>query len=220
MAIEFVVPCPAARPSPLPMPHAEKISIVLPTRNGADRIAGQVQRVIDLLAAMNIEGAEIIIVDDGSIDATSVTADGLCVNHSRVRVMRHARPRGMEAAGQTGLERSTGDLVFIQEDDADIRGEDFRRLYQTSRDRTIVAARAESVDHPIAPALLRRLRAAGTTADLQLQRSGTDPVRSGAAIVGLQMIRRSHLQSLVGIGGEKIPLRGQTTRWTSLRQAG
>ena len=60
--------------------------------------------------------------------------------------MRHSRPRGLEAAGQTGLERSTGEIVFIQETNATVRIEDMRRLLRMSEDKSVVAARAESVD--------------------------------------------------------------------------
>lgn len=216
----LVTPRPTARPSPHRMTPQEKISIVLPTRNAADRIELRCVAVIEMLSGLGIDGAEIVIVDDGSTDGTSAITDKLCTLHSRVRVMRHARPRGMESAGQTGLDRSTGDVVFIQEDDVDLRVEDFSRLLEISRDRSIVAARVESVDHAIAPELLRRLRTSGTTADLQLRSCDTSPNRSGASAIGLQMVRRTHLQSLSGVGGSKISLRGETSRSLSLRHAG
>ncbi len=199
-------PLASSRQKPLTMLPSTKLSIVLPVRNGAQRIAKRVERVLADLVELAIEGTEIVIVDDGSLDATSVVLDDLCVRYSRIRVMRHSRPRGMEAAGQTGLERSTGDLVFIQEADEDLRIEDLRRLLDLSEDTSIVAARAESVCRPLSAELLRRLRAWGTNADLQVE-SDTE----GSRRYSLQMVRRTHLHTLAGPRGHHFHLTGETT---------
>ncbi|WP_218933596.1 glycosyltransferase family 2 protein [Rubripirellula lacrimiformis] len=191
-----------------------KLSIVLPVRNGQDRIAERIERVLMALVEFRIEGAEIVVVDDGSSDATPMILADLCIRYPRVRVMRHNRPRGMEAAGQTGLERAVGDLVFIQESDAELRLEDLQRLLQISEDPTIVAARAESCSRPLSPELTRRLRAAGTNADHQFEYRVDDPHR-----FSLQMIRRTHLQSLSGPGGGRYRLVGQHSQSTRLESA-
>ena len=196
------------------MTSPAKLSIVLPVRNGQDRIGRRLEKVLVALAELGIVGAEIIIVDDGSHDATQQILDELCTRFSRVRVMRHPRPRGMEAAGQTGLERATGDLIFIQETDADLRTEDLRRLLQMSEDPTVVAARAESSTQPASPELIRRLRAFGTNADRQfIQR--TDPQHR----FSLQMIRRPHLQSLAGLDGDRYHLESDTSRSVAIERA-
>src|SRR6056297_852669 len=111
------------------MPIANRMSVVLPVRNGQDRIAARIQTVLDLLAALTdqSDAAEIVVVDDGSYDATVAVVQQLENDHRQIRLVRHDRPRGLEAAGQTGLERSTGDLIFIQEHDVDIRVEDMRK---------------------------------------------------------------------------------------------
>src|SRR5690606_15202403 len=101
--------------------------------------------------------SELIIVDDGSSDATSEVLDELVMRYPQVRVLRHAAPRGIEAAGQTGLQAASGELVFIQEDNRPIRLEDMRRLFRMSEDQSVVAARAESTPRPLSSALRRRL---------------------------------------------------------------
>ena len=131
--------------------------------------------------------------------------------YPQVRIVRHSRPRGMQAAGQTGLERATGELVFIQETDTTVRIEDMRRLLQMSEDRSIVAARAESTPRPLSAALIRRLRAWGTNADQQVESQSVTVEKSS-----LQMIRRPHLQSLAGPKGGKYRLQGETLHSTSI----
>lgn len=188
-----------------------RLSVVLPVRDGESDIAKRVVSVLEALADMTREASEVVVVDDGSKDATPEVLDDLKRRYPQVRTVRHGRPRGLEAAGQTGLEKATGELVFIQETDSPVRLEDMRRLLQMSADRSVVAARAESTPRPLAPALLRRLRAWGTNADQQLE-SPPEPSRKSS----LQMIRRPHLQTLAGPKGNRYQLQGETIHSTSI----
>ncbi len=182
----------------------DKISIVMPVRNGQDRISKRVSDVIGTLETLGIDRWELVIVDDGSTDGTADVLDVIASHSDQIRIARHGRPRGMEAAGQTGLERSTGNLVFVQESDTNLRIADLRTLLRMSEDESIVAARTESRPRPIAGALVRRLRAWGTDADRQFDQAGSIEKSS------LQMIRRPHLQRLAGPHGHLYRLAGET----------
>lgn len=187
------------------MPQA-KLTVVLPVRNGQDRIASRVERVLDALIELTNRPSEVVIVDDGSKDATLERVEDLKAIYPQVRVAHHDRPRGMEAAGQTGLERATGELVFIQESDEDVRPDDLRQLFTLAQDHSIVAARAESKPQPVAAQLLRRLRAWGTDADEQVE------IHANHQVIALQMIRRRHMQRLAAPMGDRIRLRSETNR--------
>jgi glycosyltransferase involved in cell wall biosynthesis len=186
------------------------MSVVIPVRNGERQIADRVVQVLDALADMTREAAEVVVVDDGSQDATAEVLDELSNRYPQVRIARHSRPRGMEAAGQTGLERATGELVFIQESDTFVRVEDMRRLFRMSEDKSVVAARAESTPRPLSGALMRRLRAWGTNADQQFE------PREESEKSSLQMIRRPHLQTLAGPAGNRYRLQGETLHSTTI----
>jgi glycosyltransferase involved in cell wall biosynthesis len=181
-----------------------KVSIVMPVRDGQDRISERVSDVVNTLATLQIDHWELVIVDDGSTDRTAAVLDVIASHCDRIRIARHGRPRGMEAAGQTGLERSTGNLVFVQESDSKLRIEDLRTLLRMCEDESIVAARTESCPRPIAGALIRRLRAWGTNADQQFDQTG--PIEKSS----LQMIRRPHLQRLAGPHAHLYRLSGET----------
>lgn len=188
-----------------------RMSVVLPVRDGEQKIETRVVRVLEALSDMTQEASEVVVVDDGSKDATPEVLDELQARYPQVRVVRHGRPRGLEAAGQSGLERATGDLVFIQETDSLVRVEDMRRLLRMSEDKSVVAARAESTPKPLSGALLRRLRAWGTNADQQME-TGTSETQKSS----LQMIRRPHLQKLAGPKGDRYRLQGETLHSTSM----
>lgn len=177
------------------MHSVTKLSVVLPVRDGQGRIAGEVDRILEAIADIVSEAVEMIIVDDGSRDATPEILDELQSRYPQIRIARHHRPLGMEAAGQTGLERATGELVFIQENDQPLRIEDLMKLYRMGSDPTVVAARAESRHGGNKP-LLRRLRAWGTRAAAALEEQSETGTQADAAAAGLQMVRRPHLQTL------------------------
>ena len=192
-------------------PLATKLSVVLPVRDREHDVAGRVERVLDALTAMTRDPAEVVVVDDGSRDSTPEVLDDLDARYPQVRIIRHGRPRGIEAAGQTGLECAKGDLVFIQESNTDVRIEDMQRLLRMSEDESVVAARAESTPKSIAPALVRRLRAWGTKADQAIDVRNDSPQPSS-----LQMVRRPHLQKLTGRGSQRVRLQGETIQATTI----
>lgn len=187
-----------------------RMSVVLPVRDSESDITDRVEKTLDALSDMSRGVAEVVVVDDGSKDSTAEVLDELKTRYPQVRIVRHDRPRGLEAAGQTGLERATGDLVFIQETDSMVRIEDLQRLLRMSEDESVVAARAESTPKPLSGALIRRLRAWGTNADQQM---AIDRSESKSSI---QMIRRPHLQALAGPQGGQYQLQSETMHTTSV----
>ena len=129
----------------------------------------------------------------------------MAAERPEIRVLGHGRPRGFEAAGQTGLERASGELVFIQESDGELIREDLQRLIGMAEDDSVVAARTESRHEPVASPLLRRLRAWGTDADYLV-----DPHDGPTS--PLQMVRRPKLQQLAGPKGNAYRLESRTFR--------
>jgi glycosyltransferase involved in cell wall biosynthesis len=61
---------------------------------------------------------EVIIVDDGSADATAEIADELAKTYPEVRVVHHERNRGYGGALKSGFAAATRDLVFYTDGDA------------------------------------------------------------------------------------------------------
>jgi hypothetical protein len=58
----------------------------------------------------------VVIVDDGSTDATSEVARELALNYPQVRVVYRGNPEGREAAIRTGLEQSQGEVVLVRDE--------------------------------------------------------------------------------------------------------
>ena len=197
------------------MPHRlapSDVSFVMPVRNGEHDIVDRVQALLDQLTEAGIAEAEVVIVDDGSHDRTSDRLHDLQTTRSRLRILRHDRPRGMEAAGQTGLERATGRLVLICEDEHPVLTEDIQKLIKIAEDESVVAARAESTARPPSAPLMRRLRSWGTRADQQFDRVDNADTSSTTQFSSLQLIRRPHLQKLASPKGHHFRLESESAK--------
>ncbi len=78
------------------------ITIVVPALNEAPNVAAAVERC-RAAAARHFPDHEIIVIDDGSTDATGRIADELAAGDPRVRVVHHDRPRNLGYAYKAGV---------------------------------------------------------------------------------------------------------------------
>ena len=94
------------------------VSIVMPAFNEAESIA----EVLSALAAA-ASWHEIIVVDDGSSDATTARAEA-----AGATVVRHPYNKGNGAAVKSGIRRASGEFILIMDSDGQHRPEDAVRL--------------------------------------------------------------------------------------------
>src|SRR5580693_2876719 len=93
------------------------LSVFFPAYNDSGTIASMVIRAVRAASELTPD-YEIIVVDDGSVDATAEIADELARTYPHVRVVRHQRNRGYGGALQTGFRSATKELVFYTDGDA------------------------------------------------------------------------------------------------------
>ena len=98
------------------MAHQPKISCVMPAYNEAGNLGQVVPHVLEALSKLSFQ-IELIIVNDGSRDATSQVLNDLCATHSQLLVINLSRNFGKEAAITAGLEATQGNAVFIMDAD-------------------------------------------------------------------------------------------------------
>jgi glycosyltransferase involved in cell wall biosynthesis len=92
------------------------ISVFFPCYNEQDNVARTVQQALTVLENLNAD-FEVIIVDDGSSDATARIADEIADGNSKVKVVHHPTNLGYGAALQSGFKAATKQLVFYTDGD-------------------------------------------------------------------------------------------------------
>lgn len=122
------------------------LSVLLPVKDAQATLAAAVHEILDV-ATDSGEQFELLIIDDGSTDATSEVAHELTYHYPQVRVVRHHTSLGREAAIRTGLQRSQGKTVVLGNEDGSFR------VIQNAHD-----GRASAPSRPAVPNYIRRLR--------------------------------------------------------------
>jgi glycosyltransferase involved in cell wall biosynthesis len=92
------------------------ISVFFPCYNEQDNVKRTVGQALAVLKKINAD-FEVIIVDDGSSDATGQIADEISSRDSRVKVVHHPTNLGYGAALQSGFKAATKELVFHTDGD-------------------------------------------------------------------------------------------------------
>jgi glycosyltransferase involved in cell wall biosynthesis len=73
---------------------------------------------------------EVIVVNDGSADATAEIADELARTYRNVRVIHHPKNRGYGGALQTGIRSATKELIFYTDGDAQYDPAELKALWE------------------------------------------------------------------------------------------
>ena len=103
-------------PAPDPaMPSG--LSVFFPAYNDSGTIASMVIRAVQA-ASMVTDDYEVVVVNDGSTDATAEVVDELAAKYPHVRVVHHPRNRGYGGALQTGFRSASKELIFYTDGDA------------------------------------------------------------------------------------------------------
>ena len=98
-------------------PKRPGLSVFFPALNDSGTIASMVIRAVQTASSLTPD-YEVIVVNDGSTDATAQIADELARTYPNVRVVHHPQNRGYGGALQTGFRTAAKDLVFYTDGDA------------------------------------------------------------------------------------------------------
>ncbi len=109
--------------------HADAVTVVIPVHNVGDRLDKMVP-AWGLVLEKTGRDFEILVVDDGSTDATPTAAEKLPARVRSVRVLRHEKRQGFGACLQTALAEAKHPLFFYTALDYPYTPSDIRVLFE------------------------------------------------------------------------------------------
>ena len=104
------------------------LSVFFPAYNDSGTIASLVITALQTARTLTPD-FEVIIVDDGSADATAQIADELARTYPEVKVVHHGRNRGYGGALQSGFSAASHEFVFYTDGDAQYDPAEMTRLW-------------------------------------------------------------------------------------------
>jgi dolichyl-phosphate beta-glucosyltransferase len=166
------------------------LTVILPCYNEAQRLPGTLQALLAHLSAAP-GNVEVLVVDDGSTDATVRVAEAVAAADRRVRVLSYGPNRGKGFAVRTGMLAAQGELVAFTDADGSYRPSDLDRIV-AALDRAPVAigSRAGGTGGPVAR------RAASRVFNLTIR--GALGLPFGDTQSGLKGFRRAAAQQIFG----------------------
>jgi hypothetical protein len=90
------------------------LTVLLPVRNAQSTLAASVTRILDSVADLH-RRFELVIIDDGSTDATGEVVDELLRAYPQIRTLRHRQARGHDASVHAGMQAARGDDILIHD---------------------------------------------------------------------------------------------------------
>jgi glycosyltransferase involved in cell wall biosynthesis len=91
-----------------------RVSVIVPLFNEEQSVRPLAE---DVCRSLEGEQWELLLIDDGSTDATAAVADDLAASDARIKVLRFARNYGQTAAMRAGFEHARGELVVSMDGD-------------------------------------------------------------------------------------------------------
>jgi glycosyltransferase involved in cell wall biosynthesis len=108
-------------------PRETSISVFFPAYNDAGTIAALVRDALEVLPTL-AEDYEVVVVNDGSTDATPSILDELARSSPHVRAIHHEQNRGYGGALRTGFESAAKELIFYTDGDGQYDVRELARL--------------------------------------------------------------------------------------------
>ena len=111
----------------------DSISIVIPAYNEEQRLGSTLNAILSFLNQRPGGFAEILVVDDGSRDATARIVEQFSADHPQIRLLRNPGNRGKGYSVRHGVLESLGEWILFTDADLSAPIEELDKLFDAVR---------------------------------------------------------------------------------------
>ena len=128
-----------------------KLSIIIPVFNEEKTIIPVLEKLVLLQMPRTVQ-KEMLIIDDGSTDATVLRIEEYLKKNKREKILfyNHKKNMGKGAAIKTGIEKATGTYIIIQDADLEYNPQDILTLLReviTNKRDVVYGTRLKRLPH-------------------------------------------------------------------------
>jgi glycosyltransferase involved in cell wall biosynthesis len=134
---------------------ATALTVVLPCYNEAERLPGTLRTLLAHLS-LTPGAVEVLVVDDGSTDATATVAADVAAVDPRVRVLSYACNRGKGFAVRTGMLAAEGELIVFADADGSYGPDKIDRIVAALDEAPVAIGARGSASAPLARRIASR----------------------------------------------------------------
>lgn len=181
------------------------LSAIMFAYNEAAHLDPVIRKTLEVLEA-ELADYELIVIDDGSRDATPEVLSRLSAEHKRMKVVTHEQNRGIGEAVHTGYAHATRDYVCILPADGQVTLQEYVKLFpKVEAGAELVLARYRQrgeVDGLFRMVLSRGLRV------MMLATLGVDRQIDGVFVFRRRLLERFPLTTRSFFVNLELPIRG------------
>ena len=116
------------------------LSIVIPAFNEEQRLPSTLDRIFQWLDCNPYPGVEVLVVDDGSTDATAKAVETRAAAEPRLRLVRNPGNRGKGYAVRNGMLAAQGEWILFSDADLSAPIEEFPKLWNAAKESNAAIA--------------------------------------------------------------------------------
>jgi dolichyl-phosphate beta-glucosyltransferase len=118
----------------------QSLSIVIPAYNEARRLGATLETILNYTSRLGLSFVELIVVDDGSTDATAAIAGDFQSRYSTVRLVKNPGNRGKGYAVRHGMREAHGEWVLFADADLSSPIDELEKLSCASESQNAAGA--------------------------------------------------------------------------------
>lgn len=116
------------------------LSIVIPAYNEERRLSSTLDAIFTWLDSAAHQNAEVLVVDDGSTDATAAVVEQRAAKECRLRLIRNPGNRGKGYAIRHGMLEAKGEWILFSDADLSTPIEEFPKLLTAAQEQDAAIA--------------------------------------------------------------------------------